>query len=149
RLSRARDERCRALQPDCWIGTVVRLLCRLDIVQKMAIDDGLARRRNRREQGLRSLGLTGRQNPAPSSIPMLANGRNELARHALEKRRSIEQWMTNSAITPVEQAERRSVSAKVPGVKVPVHERICKTAGAHGAQTRRQVGNEASQRAAF
>ena len=114
-------------EPVRGIALVVRMLRRLDVVEELAIDDGLPRRRDRRDQAAGLAGVGVRHPLEPLPLPQRTDRLDGRGGDPVKEGRLIEQRMTDPAIAPIEQHERLrlfSFPADVAGMEVAVNERV-------------------------
>ena len=114
---------------------MVRALRRLDAFQKALVDDRPPSRRDRSEQPGRAIRFRTGKSGLPFVMPVLPHGGSVLRRDAVEKRRLVQQWMADAAVSPIHEDEGRRVAAVVPRMEVSMDERIGEAATAHGRKS--------------
>ena len=121
------------------VELVIWVLRRLDLVEELAVDDRLSRGGDGRQdlRGARGIGIG--SSVTPEASPQLADRVDLVGTDAVEERRLIEEGMTDTAVAPVQQRQRRPPAADIAGVEVAVDERVRKPGRANRFESLRQI----------
>src|SRR5215469_5609380 len=125
RLPEGRDP----AEPLSRVVPVIGMLRRLDMVEKAAIDDGLAGGGDGGQERGGVPGVGTRDRGAPEPQPM---GPDRLAgrlRHTGQEGHLIQQGMADPAIAPVDQGHVAAIAAEIAGMEIAMDEALAETAG--------------------